>query len=197
MAAQWTSQNSDLSLKQITTISQHSLPLCKSITTRKALSILINLVLNHQTTRQQNLYYNQYVYNRNHTLIYHVLFVYMSFWRRPSHQPVSDQLHVVALHAVKILSEVFLGWCLKLNECSKMKYCNHLKHGKTKRKKNVKTTQRGKTTDVWRGQWSSVLSSSRHGRANRANSSMPVPRGDKWEQWFLIRCSARVICSVQ
>lgn len=30
-----------------------------------------------------------------------------------------------------------------------------------------------------------------------ANSSMPAPRGDKWEQRGLIRCSARVIGSVQ
>lgn len=34
-------------------------------------------------------------------------------------------------------------------------------------------------------------------RAEQANSSTPSPRGDKWEQRVLIRCSARVIGSVQ
>ena len=55
------------------------------------------------------------------------------------------------------------------------KLSNNFPHGKEKEKK----TRKGKP--IWRKQQMCVRTV-KHGRTNSANSSMPAPRGDKWEQ---------------
>lgn len=53
-----------------------------------------------------------------------------------------------------------------------------------------------KDRQIWRKQ-QMCERTVKHSRTNSANSSMPAPRSDKWEQRALIRCSARVIGSVR
>lgn len=90
----------------------------------------------------------------------------------------------------RLLVRFFQGWRVKSSECSKT--IQQFDAWQRQREKETKKRQTDmeKTTDVWED--------GEERQKNRANSSMPEPRGDKWEQRALIRCSRRGyrLCSI-